>query len=82
MAVLARPYRGAPLARVLLVVAIAGIGAWLGRDSVGAHSDGAYSHDSTTGATHTDWMATVPSSTLLSEMSIPGRVPFASPDGQ
>ncbi|MFN8541128.1 MAG: MBG domain-containing protein [Thermomicrobiales bacterium] len=37
-----------------------------------AHSDGAYSHDSSTGATYPDWMASLPGNTPLSQLSIPG----------
>ncbi len=39
---------------------------------VSAHSDGAYSHDSSTGTTYPDWMASLPDTTPLNELSIPG----------
>jgi 1-phosphatidylinositol phosphodiesterase len=37
-----------------------------------AHSSPGYSHDSSTGATHTDWMAGLPSALRVSELSLPG----------
>lgn len=37
-----------------------------------AHATDGYSHDSTIGATNTDWMMWLPNKTLLSELSIPG----------
>jgi 1-phosphatidylinositol phosphodiesterase len=37
-----------------------------------AHASDGYSHDSTIGATNTDWMAWLPNKALLSELSIPG----------
>jgi len=37
-----------------------------------AHTTSAYSHDSSTGTTYTDWMAALPDAKLLSRLSLPG----------
>jgi 1-phosphatidylinositol phosphodiesterase len=37
-----------------------------------AHSSPGYSHDSSTGATHTDWLAALPSGLRVNELSLPG----------
>jgi 1-phosphatidylinositol phosphodiesterase len=66
---LGRGSLGSPLRRRLLILA-AGVVVCLGM--VPAAFAGAYSHDSSTGETHVDWMSVLPDSLHLSQLSIPG----------
>jgi 1-phosphatidylinositol phosphodiesterase len=65
---------GGRIGRGIVLLALATIlGPSASADSVPNYPDKkAYSNDSNTGVTNTDWMASLPDSKLLSELSIPG----------
>ncbi|WP_405497446.1 phosphatidylinositol-specific phospholipase C [Streptomyces sp. NBC_00096] len=54
-----------------MVAVLAGLTVGTAAPALADHTAG-YSHDGSTGLTSTDWMARLPGSTLLSEISIPG----------
>ena len=60
--------------RTLLVLAILGtfLTPLLTATGASAHSNPAYSYDSSTGTTYPDWMAALPDTRRLSELSLPG----------
>jgi 1-phosphatidylinositol phosphodiesterase len=59
------------LAMGLAAAAVPLLGSWTA-PVASAHNSSGYSHDSTNGATHTDWMANIPDELRVSELSIPG----------